>query len=244
MTPLPHPRSTRGCWTCRVFQATACLFALGSALHGQQTIFNVPSADLTDAHTFYFEHESQFRAWSPGRYWFGTDYLAYGIGHDTEVDVNLFNTSVPASGNISGAVGFRSIIPILASQAPAEELKWTVGGQALMSLQGAGAGYWVYSHGSGRLPKVKARLTAGVSAGSTQLFGRDTIHFIGGAEQPLNKTFSLIGDWFSGTHSLGYSTFGVGITLPTKFGLCVGYQVPNSGKVGKTGFTIEVTKLF
>jgi hypothetical protein len=230
--------------TCRTFRVLGIILALSSAARGQQTIFNVPSADLTDPHTFYFEHESQFRAWSPGRYWFGTDYIAYGIGHDTEVDVNLFNTTVPASGNISGAAGFRSVIPILAKTAAGEEFKWTVGGQALMSLEGAGPGYWVYSHLSGRLPKVKTRLTAGISAGTAQLFGRDTVHFIGGVEQSISKTFSLIGDWFSGTQSLGYSTFGVGINLPKRFGLCVGYQVPNSGKVGKTGFTIEVTKLF
>src|SRR5580658_2935467 len=131
--------------TGRAVSVLAFVFALGSLAHGQQTIFNVPSADLTDPHTFYFEHESQFRAWSPGHYWFGTDYLAYGVGHDTEVDVNLFNTTVPASGNISGAVGFRTIIPLLARQAAAEEFKWTVGTQALLSFQGAGQGIWVYS---------------------------------------------------------------------------------------------------
>jgi len=64
--------------TCRVLSTLAFIFALGLAAHGQQTIFNVPSADLTDPHTFYFERESQFRAWPPGRYWFGTVYFAYG----------------------------------------------------------------------------------------------------------------------------------------------------------------------
>ena len=230
--------------TCRVFSAIAFIFALSSAAHGQQTIFNVPSADLTDHHTVYVEHESQFRAWPPGRYWSATDYFAVGIGHDTEVDVNLYNTSVPPSGNISGAVGFRSIIPILKTTAAAEEFKWTVGGQALVSLEGAGPGYWVYSHLSGRLPKVKTRLTAGISAGTAQLFGRDTVHFIGGVEQPVNKTVSLIADWYSGTQSLGYSTSGVSFNLPKKFGLFVGYQVPNDAKVGRPGFTIEVSKLF
>ena len=230
--------------TGRAFPAIAFVFAIGFAAHGQQTIFNVPSADQTDAHTFYFEHESQFRTWSPGRYWFGTDYLAYGIGHDTEVDLNLFNTTAPASGNVSGAFGFRSVIPIVPKTAAAEEFKWTVGAQALMSLQGSGPGYWVYSTLSGRLPKAKTRVTAGISAGSTQLFGVNTVHFIGGVEQPVNKTFSLIGDWFSGTQSLGYVSAGLGVTLPQRFSLCLGYQVANSARVGKSGFTIEVMKLF
>ncbi len=218
--------------------------AAGLSAHAQQTIFNVPSADITDPHTYYVEHESQFRSWQPGRYWAATDYFAAGIGHHTEIDVNLYNTSDPASGNISGALGFRSIIPLAAKSFKDQEFKWTLGGQALASLQGKGAGEWLYSHFSGRLPKIKTRLTAGISGGSAQLFGRNTVHAIAGIEHPLNNTVSLITDWYSGTHSMGYSTSGVNLNLPKKFGIYAGYSVPNNAKVGKQTITLEISKIF
>src|SRR5271170_6469062 len=112
-------------------------FCLGS-LQAQQTIFSVPSADITDKGSVYLEHESQFRTWQPGRYWFGTDYFAAGLGYDTEVDVTLYNTSAPASGNVSAGVGFRSVFPLLEATQKSTELKWTVGGQALVSFEGRG----------------------------------------------------------------------------------------------------------
>jgi hypothetical protein len=207
----------------------------------RQTIFNVPSADITAKASVYLEHESQFRAWQPGRYWFGTDYLAVGLGSNTEADVTLYNTSIPASGNVTAGLGVRSVFPITKSPT---EFKWTVGDQALTSFQGQGIGYWGYSHFSGRLPWAHTRLTAGVSTGTKQLFGKTTTHFIGGVEQPLGKTFSLIADWYSGNHSLGYLTSGTSINLPKQFTFYLGYQRPNSQKVGKSGLTIELSKLF
>jgi hypothetical protein len=223
--------------------AVAFCFCLDSA-HAQQTIFNVPSADLTDKGSIYLEHESQFRTWEPGRYWFGTDYFAVGAGYDTEVDVTLYNTSVPASGNISAGVGFRSVFPLLKTTHKSTELKWTVGSQALISFEGRGTGYWAYSHLSGRLPKLNTRLTSGISAGTRQLFGENTVHFISGVEQPLTKTLSLMADWYSGNHSAGYLTAGGSISLHKNFTVFAGCQRPNTSRVGRPGLTLELAKIF
>src|ERR1700733_2279893 len=154
------------------FAMVFCL-CLGSA-QAQQTIFNVPSADITDKGSIYLEHESQFRTWEPGRYWFGSDYFAAGLGHDTEVDVTLYNTSVPASGNVSAGVGFRSVFPLLATTRKSAALKWTVGSQASILFGGRGPGFWASNHLSARLPKPNTRLTSGISAGTRQLFGENT----------------------------------------------------------------------
>lgn len=224
------------------FAMLLCIF-LGSA-QAQQTIFNVPSADLTDKGSVYLEHESQFRAWEPGRYWFLTDYFAAGLGYDTEVDVTLYNTSVPASGNVSAGVGFRSVFPLLAATQKSTELKWTVGSQALVSFEGRGVGYWGYSHLSGRLPKINTRLTSGISAGTRQLFGENTVHFIGGVEQPLTKSLSLMADWYSGSHSEGYLTAGGSVSLHKGFTVYAGWQRPNTSRVGRPGFTLELAKVF
>lgn len=211
--------------------------------HAQQTIFNVPSADVTPKDQVYLEHESQFKPWRPNAFWLGTHYTAYGIGHHTEIDATLSNVSAPASGNVVLGIGFKSNFPILAKRLPRRDLKLTVGNITPISLQGQGVGDWSYAHLSGRLPKLNTRITAGVNAGTKQLFGRNTVGFIGGYEQPITRRFSLIGDWFSGTHSNGYFIPGFSYVLRGTTTLFVGYQIPNTTRVGPQGFVIEVSTL-
>lgn len=213
--------------------------------HAQQTIFNVPSADITDKSKIYMEQESQFRPWEHHAYWLGAEYAAYGVGHNSEIDLTLYNVSAPHSGNISLGAGFKSAIPLFKGEFPEEEFKATIGTQIVPSLQDHGCGVWTYGHLSGRIPGLKTRLTAGISGGTHQLFGRNTIHFIGGVEQPVTKNFALIADWFSGTQSEGWFTSGFSYTFQkSQTSVFAGYQIPNSLRVGHSGFTIEVAKFF
>ena len=223
------------------------LFACQNTILAQQTIFNVPSADITEKGHVYIEQESQFRPWNPHANWVGTQYSAYGIGHNTEIDVNVFNVGAPATNNISLGTGFKSCIPIagLKDKYPEREYKFTVGSQVLSGLQGQGAGNWTYTHLSGRLPVTKTRITAGVSYGTKQLFGKDTTSFIGGVEQPINKKLTLMTDWYSGSeHFAGYLIPGFAYAFPKNTTLFVGYQIPNSSKVGVSGFVVELAKIF
>jgi hypothetical protein len=229
----------------RVCTAAAAMMVLAFVAKAQQTIFNVPSADLTPKGSGYFEQESQFRAWAPGQYWHGTDYFAYGLSDTTEANVNLYNTSVPA-GNIAVGLGLRSVFKLFGDAYPDREFKVTVGGQMLISAQGQGIGYWAYAHGSGRVPKLKTRLTAGMSSGTRQLFGETTrLHFISGVEQPLSGRVTLMADWFSGGHALGFLTSGFSVALNKTTGIFLGYQRPNNETIaGRSGLTLELTKIF
>ena len=227
----------------RIVGVLSVSFLLLPVSDAQQTIFNVPSADVTPKDQIYLEHESQFKPWKPNEFWLGTHYTAYGIGHHTEIDATLSNVSDPASGNVVLGLGFKSNIPLLAKRLPQRELKLTVGNITPISLQGQGVGDWSYAHLSGRLPRLNTRLTTGVSVGTKQLFGRSTVGFIGGYEQPITKRFSLIGDWFSGTHSNGYFIPGFSYVLKGTTTLFVGYQIPNTKRVGPQGFVIEISTL-
>lgn len=220
------------------------LLSLGltvSEAFAQQTIFNVPSADVTPKGQLYLEHESQFRPWGPHRFWLGTHYFAYGVGHGTEIDATVSNVSAPASDNIVLGIGLKKNFELFHKRFPRRDFRWTVGNITPISLQGQGVGTWTYTHLSGRIPKIDGRVTAGVSAGTRQLFGRNTVGFIGGYEQPVTKRLNIIADWFSGTHSNGYFIPGFSYVIKGPLTLFVGYQIPNTKRVGPSGLVVELS---
>ena len=213
----------------------------------QQTIFNVPSADVTPQGHVFLQQEAQFNGSNPGAFFNGTTYSAIGIGHNTEIDATLFNVGAPATQNMTIGVGFKSAIPIagLKDKFPEREFKLTIGSDILFGLEGNGIGNWTYAHLSARVPKVNTRLTAGLSYGTRQVFGQQTTAFIAGVEQPITKKFSLIGDWYSGNeHFAGYLITGFSYAFPNNTTLYCGYQIPNSPQVGNNGFVIEMAKIF
>ena len=213
----------------------------------QQTIFNVPSADVTEKGHVFLQQEGQFRGWNPDAFFNGTTFGALGIGHNTELDVTLFNVASPPTHNITLGLGFKSAIPIpgLKEKFPEREFKVTVGSEVLTSLQGDGVGSWTYAHLSGRVPKLNTRLTAGLSYGTKQVFGVDSLSVIAGVEQPVTKKLTLIADWFSGSeHFSGFFIPGFSYALPKNVTLYAGYQIPNTPQNGTSGFVIEVAKIF
>lgn len=212
-----------------------------------QTIFNVPSADVTPKEHVFLQQEAQFNGSNPGAFFLGTTYSALGIGHNTEIDATLFNVGAPATQNMTVGVGFKSAIPIpgLKEKFPEREFKFTVGSEMLFGLEGNGVGNWSYAHLSGRVPKLNTRLTAGMSYGTRQVFGQETTAFIAGVEQPITKKLTAIGDWYSGSeHWAGYLITGFSYALPKSTTLYMGYQIPNSPQVGNNGFVIELAKIF
>lgn len=215
--------------------------------HSMQTIFNVPSADVTEKGHVFVQQEVQTTPWYQDDFMFSTTYTAVGVGHNTEIDATLFNVGSPATENISLGVGFKSCIPIpgLKEKFPEREIKLTVGTNLLLGLEGNDVGNWTYAHLSGRLPKLNTRLTAGVSYGTKQVFGMQATSFIAGVEQPITKKLTLLGDWYSGSeHWAGYLIVGGSYALPKSTTLFLGFQVPNTPKVGSPGFVVEVAKIF
>ena len=214
------------------------------AAWAQQTIFNVPSADVTPKGHVFVQTESQTRFFGTQQYYNGTEYAAVGIGLNTELDATLCNFSAPASNNRAILLGFKSTVPLLKQSFESREFKLTVGSHIPISIDGQGVGNWSYAHLSGRIPKLNTRLTLGTNYGTRQMFGRNQVSVIAGYEQPVTKKFSLIGDWYSGTHGSAYFIPGFSYAFPKNITLYAGYQIPNSRQVGRSGFVFELAKIF
>jgi len=217
----------------------------------QQTIFNVPNADVTPKGNFYTENEGQFKTWNSGQIYILTEYNNFGMGHNTDLEASVYNVQTRNNSPTMG-YGFKSYMPILNKKYPEREYKLTIGDQVLVSYSGTlkGTGNWSYTHLSGRVPIINARLTGGVYAGTKQYFGRGAVGFLGGYEIPVTKRLKIIGDWYSGGNAQGFFIPGFSYTfyLPDNPNLYfvgpstlyVGYRIHNDKRSGSSGIVIEI----
>lgn len=219
-----------------LFIALSYILLLQSKSLAQQTIFNVPSADVLEKGQIFLQNESQFS----GDFGLFTNYASLGIGKYTELDLTLFGVGTNNVKNETLGVGFKTALPIHKES----ETKFTVGNIIPISLRGNGVGGYAYSHLSTRFPKLKTRLTSGILIGTTTLFGRDFVCYIGAIEQPITERFGIIMDWHSGKHANGFLIPGFYYSFPKNVTLWTGYQIPNDRANGDNGFVVEVSKIF
>ena len=215
---------------------------INSTAFAQQTIFNVPSADVLEKGKNFLQHESQFRTKDNGHYWNVLNYYAHGIGGNTEIDVTQMNLSTPASDNVTVGIGTKTSLPW--KENDPYQIKTTIGFMLPISLQDQGVGHWIYATQSITLPQTNTRLTGGFSSGSKQVFGKNVNSAILGIEQKISDRFSLIGDWYSGHHLWGQAAVGFSYALPKNFTFYGGYQITNSKKEIRNSYVIEIATIF
>ena len=236
------PRTgTRGGRVARLVAATLFLPALALPLHAQQTIFNVPSADVLDPGKVYLETDELFRPTDP-EFSSTTVRGVFGAIPRMEVGVNFGGLNAP------GPVAPTATVAVKIQPVRAGDFTLTAGGYGLFYLKGsedgnpAGLGYGFASY---RIPKLGTRIELGgwySSAG----YAKSTS--TGGAlatfEQPLPwvQGLTLAADWWSGENAIGYVSPG----LIYSFGhwtAYAAYTIKNGDSKGNGGL-IELGYLF
>ena len=202
----------------------------------QQTIFNVPSADVTEKGQLFLEHESQFS----DKFGLFTHYAAFGIGKHTALNLTLSGVGTHNIRDEVLGIGSKTVWPLHEKS----ETKFTAGYLVPISLRGNGVGGYAYSHFSTRLPKIKTRITSGVLVGTTVILGRDVVSYIGGIEQPITKKLNLLLEYTSGKHPAALLIGGFSYRLPLNWIFIGGYQIPNNRHIAKKGTVIEIVKYF
>ncbi len=217
---------------------------------GQQTIFNVPSADIAAKKDWFYQHQATTRVWNPGRSWVQTNAFGYGVGHYVELDTTLFNLDLHDPKDSTFSVGFKTSVPLVSARAKMP-LRLVVGDmfefterpfKQSQRLRSPHEGNWVYAMLHTEIPRIKTRLTGGYSDGTKILFGDRANGFLGGIEQPLSKRWMFQIDWFSGRHELGYWIPGIVYRFRERWMVSLGVQVPNSDDVGASALVVELTR--
>jgi hypothetical protein len=181
---------------------TACGAASAAA---QQTIFNLPNADVLDRGKTYLETDVLWRPSDPS---FGvfTVRVVYGLGGHVEAGVNFGGFQTPGRST-----------PIATPNVkwqPVQSGPWTVtaGVFGLFYLRGATDGDPAalgYGHVAVKLP-TGTRLTAGGYWASSGYAAADVQKgALAGLEQPVGGGFTVAADWFGGKNGLGYFSPGL-----------------------------------
>jgi hypothetical protein len=218
----------------------SAVFWDGRPALAQQTIINLPSADLTPKGQHFLMHESQLLPAYPREFWGSTNFYTFGLSDQTELAVTTYNFNSYGSENGSVGVGFKRVQPLFRRRLRRLELKQTVGAMVPVSMTGRGVGAFGYTHTSFRLPRLKTRLTAGIAAATRQTFDEDMVSFIAGLEQPLSRHLIFNVEWFSGTQHAAANLI-PGFTYHRKGWILVGgIKIPNDMEPEKFGLVFEI----
>ena len=185
--------------------ATMALAASAVPSLAQQTLFNVPSADVLDKGKVYLEDDTLWRPSDPDFAVF-TMRGVYGFGSHVEGGVN-FGGFVTPGRSTPGATLALKWQPVRI-----DGFAVTAGAHGLFFLRGSKDGDpsgWFYAHGSYALP-TDTRLTAGGWFATSGYAAPDkTGGGLFALEQKVNDHLTIAADWFTGHNAIGYFSPGI-----------------------------------
>jgi hypothetical protein len=193
--------------------------------HGQETVFDVPSADVLDQGKVYGELDGTVRPVDPMATF--TPRVVVGIGHQIEVGANFNGLSAPTLGlfAISPTVKWRIWKRERSGWCfyvgddlffPVRERTYNVGNYSYASF----AKEW--AHGT-RIGFGGYDFTRNVVANANRAGGQFTF------EQRVSDRVTLAAEWYTGKQAVGYVNPGAIVKLNAKLTLYAAYQIGNAG---------------
>jgi hypothetical protein len=193
--------------------------------YGQQTVFDVPSADVVEKGKVYGELDGTVRTVDPLATF--TPRVVVGVGHQIEVGINFDGLSAPAFDQleISPAVKWRLW------KAKSSGWSFYVGDDLFLPVRKRtyDAGNYSYAFFSKEW-KEGTRIgiggydfTRNVVAEANRAGGQFTF------EQRVNNRLTLASEWYTGKQGAGYVNPGAIIKLNAKLTLYAAYQIGNAG---------------
>jgi hypothetical protein len=198
---------------------------LAHSAAAQETVFDVPSADVLDRGKVYGELDGTVRPVNPEATF--TPRVVVGIGHDIEAGLNFNGLAAPSTGQLD-------LSPTIKWRPWHTNQGWSffVGDDLFFPVRERGydAGNYVYASFAKEWTATGTRVSAGaydftrhVVATGNRAGGQFTI------EQSLTKRVTLAAEWYTGNSAVGYVNPGAVWKLTSKLTLYTAYQIGNSG---------------
>jgi len=210
---------------CSIF---AFIFSLLLAANSQaqQTIFNVPTADVLDRGKVYAELDVSFKPNEP-RFSSFVPRVVVGTGGNVEVGLNV-------TGNIQPGADSTTLVPTVKwkfYQNEDEGVALFAGTNFYIPVRNRAYNFGTYSYAAVSKTINKTRLTGGGYVASNTVFAPNAVRGGGqfGIEQTLNSKFTLAADWITGKHASGYFTPGLIYKPHPKVTTYWSYSIGNAG---------------
>lgn len=189
------------------------IFLLGFfvlAANAQQTVFNVPTADVLDKGKVYVELDASFKTSNDEalrKFSSFVPRIVVGAGGNVEVGLNL-------TGNIQPGVDTTTLVPTVKwrfYQNEKKDLALFAGNNFYIPVRNKSYNFGTYTYASVAKTINKTRLTAGGFVASKNVFAPNASRGGGqfAIEQTINSKLTLAADWITGKHAGGYFTPGV-----------------------------------
>lgn len=220
----------------------ALLCGMLSAVHAQQTIFNVPSTDVLDKGKVYVELDASLKPTDGAlvpKFSSFVPRVVVGAGSNIEFGLNI-------TGNIQPGPDSTTLVPTIKWKPyQGKDNGWAVvlGDNLFVPVHNRSynAGNYVYAEVS-KTFATGTRITFGgydftrnVVATANRAGGQF------GFEQPLSKKATFAADWITGKHSAGYFTPGMVFKLSPKVTGYAGYSIGNqNASQGNHFFLLEL----
>ncbi len=208
------------------------LFLLFAAfqINAQQTVFNVPTADVLDKSKVYVELDAAFKfnnQDSLHRFSSFVPRVVVGTGGQTEVGLNII-------GNIQPGVDSTTIVPTVKTrifQNKKKDFAIYGGTNFYIPIRNQSYKFGTYSYLAVAKTFNRTRVTAGGFVASRNVFAPKAVRGGGqfAIEQTINSKLTLAADWFTGKHSNGYFTPGVIYKPHPKVTAYLSYSIGNAG---------------
>ncbi len=188
----------------------AIIFLTAMNVVAQQTVFNVPTADVLDKGKVYVELDAGFKVNNQAalrKFSSFVPRVVVGAGGNVEVGLNV-------TGNINPGADSTTLVPAVKYrffQNEKKDISLFAGTNFYIPVRNRAYNIGTYSYVAIAKTINKTRLTAGSFVASRNVFAAKAIRGGGqfAIEQTINDKFSLAADWFTGRHANGYFTPGV-----------------------------------
>jgi hypothetical protein len=217
-----HKLRSRGQYLPLTLFLTILFFATFS--FAQQTIFNVPSADVLERGKVYGEVDATHQASSDISA--AVPRVVFGLGHRLEAGVNLNQFSTSSDATLS-------LVPAIKWKLYDNAAKgWSIFAGDNLFLPIHNRTYHVGNYVYAEIAKQFKNGTR-IGFGSFE-FSRNVVAPAQRAgaqfsiESPVSKKLTLAADWYSGNHANGYFTPGIIFKASSKLTLYGAYEIGNS----------------
>jgi hypothetical protein len=245
----------------RNFQSKALLvfyfLTLPLCLVGQQSLFNVPSSDITTNNKPFFQQQFNI---GEGLLQLNSTF-SYGLGKNMEIGLNIIGLNINegsgspffmTNGNIQASPVYPFYILNFQKAFVLNDIfKLAIGTQTGLA-EGGHFGSYDYVNLVSIIPKHKSKIITGIYYGTDSFLGpEDRVLWLGGftpfgfqigLEQPIiEEKLLLIAENISGLHNLGETTLGGAYYLNHHWIFSAGFQFSNPGSKTPEALVIEFT---